>query len=153
MYTLLGGVALAVALFMGGWYCGGAVKELDAAQAEATRLDRVIVRIKKERVVEERVITKWRDRKEAVAVKEEAIKNEIPVIVRADCVLPADFSLQLHAISRNATVADTGFAPNEARGADCRSVLAAVSRSYANHYRETAQLNAILDLDEANASP
>jgi hypothetical protein len=32
MYTLLGGVALAVALFFGGWYCGGAVHDLDAAQ-------------------------------------------------------------------------------------------------------------------------
>lgn len=148
----IGGVVLAVVLALGGYKAGAAVVQSKWNEAELNRAEMIVVRIQKERVVEQKVITKYRDRVQTITVNAEEVKNEIPTIVRADCVVPADLLLQLHAISRGTTVKNTGVTEAEAAGASCRSLAGAIKDAYAAHFAVVAQVNAILDFDEGLAT-
>jgi hypothetical protein len=151
------GAIAALGLLLGGVHIGRVYERAGFIEADLTRAEKVIVKVKTERVIEERVVTKWRDREKTIVINAEEIKHEIPVFVRPDCVLPADFIVQLHAISRNVTVASLGLTEDAGKGAGCRAALDALRRSYENHYLDAAQLNAILDrekeLEALDASP
>ena len=151
------GMVTVAASFGFGVRVGQKMERNTTLQADLKHSNLVRVRIQKESVIEERVVTKWRDREKTIVVNAAEIKHEIPVFVRADCVLPSDFVVQLHAISRNTTVAALGLSKNSSEGADCRATLDALRRSYENHYLDAAQLNAVLErefaLEAGNANP
>ncbi len=149
----LGGILLAVALTLGGYKAGSAVVQSKWNEAEMNRAEKIVVRIQKEREIEQHVVTEYVDRVRTITVKETEIRNEIATVVSADCVVPADLLLQLHAISRGITVKDSGATEDQAVGAPCRGVAEALDRAYAAHRLVIAQLNAILDWDEGLAKP
>lgn len=159
-WQFLAGAVAALGLLLGGVHIGRVYERAGFIQADLTKAEKVIVQIQVQRVIEERVVTKWRDREKTIVIAAEEIKNEIPVFVRDDCVLPGDFIVQLHAISRNATVASLGLAADAGAGSGCRAALDALRQSYENHYLDAAQLTALLEreneleaLDAKGASP
>lgn len=151
-YAIIGGFVAAVLLVFGSLKVGMAITQGQWDRAELNRAEMIVVRIQKERVVEQKVVTKYHDRVQTITVNAEEVKNEIPTIVRADCVVPADLLLQLHAISRGTTVKNTGVTEAEAAGASCRSLAGAIKDAYAAHFAVVAQVNAILDFDEGLAT-
>lgn len=114
-------------------------------EADLKRADRVLVRVQKETVVETKYVTRWMKETQTIVVNATEEKNEIQTFVAPDCILPPDFIVQLHAISRNTTVKALGLTEDAGKGADCRTTLEALRKSYANHYADAGQLNAILD--------
>lgn len=128
---------------------GMKIERSEAQAREITRADKVIVRLQKEIVIRDRVVKEYVTVTQAIEVKSEEIKDEIPTVVRADCVVPADLLLQLHAISRGVTVADSGADEDQAQGASCRVVAGEINDAYEAHRKVIAQLNKILDWDEA----
>lgn len=147
-WLLVVALGLAIACGFGGMKVGAKLERQEWQEREITKKDRIIVQIQKEVEVREKVVTKYADRVQTITVKETEVRNEIPTVVHADCIVPPDLLLLLHAASRNTTVSATGATEKEAAGADCRSVAKAISDSYANHYKAVEQLNAILDLEE-----
>lgn len=149
---LLGGIALAVGLFFGGFKSGEAVKQVAWDQERAARSDAALVRVEHETKVEVQTVTKYVDRIKTITVAAEETKNEIQIIVRSDCVLPPDFMRELRAVSRNTTAEAAGIAEDASERAGCRAALEVLRQSYANHYADAAQLNAIIERDAALSS-
>ncbi|HBY61085.1 MAG TPA: hypothetical protein DEH78_14780 [Solibacterales bacterium] len=145
MWQLLGGIAIAVAIAAGGYKAGKAVATVDAALERAAEGERVIVHLQKVKVIEEKVVTKYKDREIYIYVNGEEVKNEIETVVAADCVLPPDFMRELRAVSRNTTAAAAGIAEDPSERAGCRATLEVLRQSYVNHYADAAQLSAILE--------
>lgn len=150
-WLIAGALALAAASGFAGYRTGSDLKQGEWDAAELKRADKTIVRIQKEVEIRDRVVTKWREREKVIEVKSEEVKREIPVYVRADCIVPADLLLQLHAISRGVRVPDSGATESQAAGAPCRSLAEAIEDAYVAHRLVIAQLNSILDWDEARA--
>lgn len=146
-WLLVAVLGLAISCVFGGMKLGAKLERQEWQDKELVRKDRIIVQIQKQVEVREKVVTKYVDRVQTITVKETEIRNEIPAVVHADCIVPADLLLLLHAASRNTTVQATGSTEKEAAGADCRTVAQAISNSYANHYKTVEQLNAILNLE------
>lgn len=144
-WLLIAGGIAALGVILGSFHVGRVYERAGHIEADLKRADRVLVRVQTERVIEERVVYKWREREKTIVINAEEVKHEIPVFVSADCVLPADFLVQLHAISRNTTVAALGLTQDAGTGSGCRSTLEALGQSYANHYLDAAQLNALLE--------
>lgn len=125
IYAVLGGVALAVALFFGGVTVGTKIERLDRVQERATELDRVIVH--QQIVIKQvpKIVTR-------VVEKEVTVEKEVERVVTAsnhmlapDCVLPGDFGMLLVAAANGWDPSAGGV--DEARGTyGCHETLAAI---------------------------
>jgi hypothetical protein len=148
LYVLLGGIAIAVAIFFGGYKSGHAVAELDATQARAAALDRIVVR--QQVVIKEvpKIVTK-------VVTKEVTVEKEVERVVIAsqhmlapDCVLPGDFGMLLVAAANGI---DPGAGvPDEIAGIyGCRETLAAALSDLQAGWRNSARLEGLQQYEKA----
>lgn len=152
-YVIIGAVAATVLLILGSAYGGYdfGVTTTRAAQLEADlkRADKVIVRVQKEIVVQDRIVTKYVQTVQTVHTETERIVHEIDTNVSPDCVLPPDFIVRLHALSRGTTIQALGLTADAGKGVGCRATLDALAAEYRNHRLDAEQLNAIIDREDA----
>lgn len=142
LYALLGGVGLAVALFFGGWYCGGAVEKLDRVQERATELDRIV---KVQQVVIKevpKIVTKTVTREVEVTKEVERVVIASQHMLAPDCVLPGDFGLLLVSAANGIDPA-AGGVDGISGGYDCRETLAAILSDLRGGWRNSARLEGL----------
>lgn len=142
LYVLLGGVALAVALFMGGLKVGMTVEENTAIRADLKRADRVLVQ---QRVVIEKVpviVTKVVTREVQVEKEVERVVTVANDLLAPDCVLPDRYGMLLVAAANGVDPASGG-ADAFAGEYGCREVLAATLKDLSAGWRNTARLGGL----------
>jgi len=138
----LAALLLILALFGAGWHYKG---KQDAAEARMKALEAqnaALAQQVKQRVVTERVVTKYVDRVQVVKGRTQTIIKEVPIYVPADSpLLPAGFRV-LH------DAAAKGELPDPARIADAAPVPAqdaasTVASNYGQCHETEAQLTAL----------
>lgn len=140
IYGVIGGIFLAVAIFMGGVKAGRAYEENTTIKADLTRAAKVIV--KQEVLIREvpkivvRVVEREKQVEKEVERVVEVIRREVP----RDCVLPERFSRVLIDFARKAADGAPGDA--DAPGAEygCAEVLEATTADLGAGYKNTAAL-------------
>lgn len=151
LYALLGGVGLAVALFFGGWYCGGAVEKLDRAQERATELDRIV---KVDRILIKevpKIVTKTVTREVEVTKEVERVVTASDHLLNPDCVLPGNFGMLLVAAANGI---DPAGSVDEIAGAyGCREVLAAILSDLRAGWINSARLEGLQQYERLVAQP
>lgn len=142
VYVLLGGIFLAIAIFMGGVKAGRAIEQNTTIKADLKRQDRVLVQqriiIKKVPQVVTKVVTR-----EVEVVKEvESVVAKIPDLLAPDCVLPDRYGMLLVSAA-NGVDPNTGGADAFAGEYGCREVLAATLKDLSAGWRNSARLDGL----------
>lgn len=142
LYVLLGGVALAIALFTGGAMCGSAIKQVEWDQEKAARTEASLVR---ERVLVRevpKIVTKVVTKEVTVTKEVERVVEKIPELIPVDCVLPDNYGLLLVAAA-NGVEPGTGDADAFAGTYGCREVLDATLKDLKAGWVNTARLDGL----------
>lgn len=151
LYALLGGVGLAVALFFGGWYCGGAVEKLDRVQERATELDRIV---KVQQVVIKevpKIVTKTVTREVEVTKEVERVVTASNHMLNPDCVLPGNFGMLLVAAANG--IDPAGSVDEIAGTYGCHETLAAVLSDLRAGWINSARLEGLQQYEKLVAQP
>lgn len=126
IYGVLGGIFLAVVIFMGGVKAGVAYTENTTIKADLLRAEKVIVRT--EMLVQEvpKIVTKTVTREVEVVKEVERVVTAAHSMLAPDCVLPDNFGLLIVAAANGVDPQAPG-STDEARGRyDCHETLEAV---------------------------
>ena len=143
IFILLGGIGLAVVIFLGGYRSGSAVASLEAAQARAGELDKIIVQ---QKVVERevpKIVTKVVTKTQTVTKEVDRVVLKSSEVLSPDCVMPHDYTELLLAAAR-------GIDPNVPGSLDaitgeygCREVLGATLSDLKAGWHNTATLEGL----------
>jgi hypothetical protein len=156
MWQVLGGIAIAVALVLGGYKAGHAVAAIDAAQERAAQQEKVIVH--QQVLVKEvpKIVTRTVTKEVTVEKEVERVVTVAHDLLAPDCVLPDNFGMLLVAAANGA---DPSTGDVDAfRGAyDCRATLAAVLADLSAGWRNSARLDGLQEwarlVTEAKPAP
>lgn len=152
LIEVLGGVLLAVALFVGGVHVGRTYEKLDREQAKVTELDHIVTVQKV--VIREvpKIVTKTVTREIEVTKEVERVVTESQHLLAPDCVLPGDFGMLLVAAANGVDPAAGGV--DEITGTyGCRETLAAVLTDLRAGWINTARLEGLQEYQKLIAAP
>jgi hypothetical protein len=137
------GVALAVAIALGGYKAGYAAKGFEDAGVEATRTAKIITR--QQVVIQEvpKIVEKVVTQTVTVTKEVERVVTQIAHDIPADCVLPDNYGVLLVAAARGLDPDAPGVADGLAGTYGCREVLAATLRDLKAGWINTARLEGL----------
>jgi hypothetical protein len=140
---LLGGVALAVALFFGGFKSGEAVKQVEWDQERAARTDAALVRVERQVVEVPKIVTKVVTKTVTIEKEVERAQAEVEKVIPADCVLPDGFGVLLVAAAGGVDPAAPGAADGPGAAYGCREVLEATLADLKAGWTNSARLTGL----------
>lgn len=143
LYVFLAGIALVIAVFMGGVKAGRAYEQNTTLRADLKHTNLVLV--KQQQVIKEvpKIVTKTVTREVEVVKEVERVVTVTEKILAPDCVLPDGFGMLLVSAANGVDPAPAGGANEFSGQYGCRETLAAILTDLSAGWRNSARLDGL----------
>lgn len=143
IYALLGGILIAVAIFMGGVKAGRAFEQNTTLKADIKHTNLVMVKQQQIIKVVPKIVTKVVTREVEVVKEVERVVTVAEKILAPDCVLPDGFGLLLVSAANGVDPATAAAVDAYGGTYECKRVLAAILSDLSAGWRNSARLDGL----------